>query len=131
MTTGARKIEIPHIQRNINLDQVVLSASMFSRSPSISICSIDLDGRAEVRGIWASCSPAAVSVSDGASPAGNDISMDHSEFILLLAVKVRLRNGARENPEGLQRLNSDERKHNRRTGKFKERKAGEKDVQAC
>jgi hypothetical protein len=91
MTTGERKIEIPHIQRNITLDQVLLSAGMFESSLSISISSIDIDRRAKVGVISPSWSPEAVSISDTASPAGNDIAMDHSEIILLPTVNVRLR----------------------------------------
>jgi hypothetical protein len=94
MTTGERKIEITHIQRNIILDQVLLSAGMFASPISVSISSIDIDRRVEVRGISPSCSPASVSISDAASSADNDISMDHSGFILLAAVEVRLRNGS-------------------------------------
>jgi hypothetical protein len=78
MSIGARKIEVPHIQRNATLEQLLLPTGMLS---TVSIF-MGINRRGEALGISPSCSSAALSIPDRFAPAVNDISMDHAELIL-------------------------------------------------
>ena len=86
MIISARKVEVPHIQRNATLEQLLLATDMLS--------TVLIFMGTNRRGILPSCSSAVLSISDRFAPATNDISMDHAEFILLLVGESKLRKGS-------------------------------------
>jgi len=91
MTIGARKIEVPHIQRNATLGQLPVLLPTGKSSTGSRFMGINRGW--EALGISPSCPLVAPSIPHRFPPVVNDISMDYTESIILLVGVSRLGKG--------------------------------------